>query len=188
MGVVDYALHCMITEFLQGGSLSLRPRRAGRSELQGLHDHRPNYYMDDATPLRLLKQSARIGGLVVVHAENDAIVTEETEQLVRSGARRGATTMARLLSRSRRRSTACCSAEAADAPVYIVHCSTARSVELVRRLWAGRRGLVRDVPAVPAALTTASTRAKTAALHPSRPSGALGEPESVGACQPGRGR
>lgn len=135
VAVVDYALHCMITEFPPGREPELETLvELGVPSFKVYTTYRPNYYMDDATLLRLLKQSARIGGLVVVHAENDAIVTEETEQLVRSGrtAWRYHAMARPAIAEQEAIHRVLFLAEAADAPVYIVHCSTARSVELVR--------------------------------------------------------
>src|SRR5690554_3808923 len=81
--VVDYALHCMITEFPIGREEELKTLiEMGVPSFKVYTTYRPNYYMDDATLLRLLQATARIGGLVIVHAENDDIVTEATQALV----------------------------------------------------------------------------------------------------------
>ena len=97
--------------------------------------YRPNYYMDDATLFRLMKKAGEIGGLVIVHAENDAIVSEATQHLVDIGNTQwryhaqGRPSIAEQEAVNR----VLFLAEKANAPVYIVHCSTAHSVELVRQ-------------------------------------------------------
>jgi dihydropyrimidinase len=97
--------------------------------------YRPNYYMDDATLFRLMKKAGEIGGLVIVHAENDAIVSEATRHLVNSGQAQwryhaqGRPAVAEQEAVHR----VIFLARHANAPVYIVHCTTSHSVELVRQ-------------------------------------------------------
>lgn len=139
--VVDYALHCMITEFPIGREEELKTLiEMGVPSFKVYTTYRPNYYMDDATLLRLLQATARIGGLVIVHAENDDIVTEATQALVDAVQTEwrfhalGRPAIAEQEAVHR----VLFLAGAADAPVYIVHCTTARSVEMVRE--AAQRG------------------------------------------------
>jgi dihydropyrimidinase len=134
VAAVDYALHCMITD--------LPPDKEG--ELQDLIDlgvssiklyttYRPNYYAGDATILRLLEAAARHGILTLVHCENDALVTAATQRLVAAGKvglshhgeARPPLAEAEAVNRT------LFLADAAGAPVYIVHCSVAASVRLV---------------------------------------------------------
>lgn len=139
--VVDYALHCMITEFPTAREHELqRLVELGVPSFKVYTTYRPNYYMDDATLLRLLRKAAEIGGLVIVHAENDAIVTAETEHLVNTSrtAWRFHPLARPAIAEQEAIHRVLFLAEAVQAPVYIVHCSTARSVELVRE--AARRG------------------------------------------------
>ncbi len=132
--VIDYGLHCMVTD--------LPPAREG--ELDELVElgvpsiklyttYRPNYYADDATFFRLLKAAGERDMLTAVHCENDALVTAATEALVTAGE-------TGLVNHGRARPAlgeveavhrVLFLAQAAKAPVYIVHCSVARSVELV---------------------------------------------------------
>ncbi len=132
--IIDYALHCMITDFPIGTELSLQTLvDLGVPSFKVYTTYRPNYYMDDATLLRLLKRSREVGGLVMVHAENDAMVTEATEHLVNTS--RTAWRFHPLgrppLAEQEAIHRVLFLAEEARAPVYIVHCSTGRSVELV---------------------------------------------------------
>ncbi len=134
--IIDYALHCMVTDLPPG------TEEAGLAALVELGvpsfklytTYRPNYYADDATILRILRASVKVGGLVIVHCENDALVSAATQALVQRGdigwrfhaAGRPALAeqeaVARLLFL----------ADAVGAPIYIVHCSTARSIALVQ--------------------------------------------------------
>lgn len=133
--IVDYALHCMVTELPIGSEDSLRTLiEMGLPSFKIYTTYRPNYYMDDATILRLMRKAVEIGGLVIVHAENDAMVTEATEHLVNTG-RTG--WQYHPLSRPPEAEQEAVNrilflARLADAPVYIVHCTTGLSVELVR--------------------------------------------------------
>jgi dihydropyrimidinase len=139
--IVDYALHCMVTEFPTGAEASLQTLiDRGLPSLKIYTTYRPNYYMDDATILRLMAEAAQIGGLVIVHAENDAIVSEATGHLVQTG-RTGWQFHAQgrpALAEQEAVNRILFLAEAANAPVYIVHCTTGRSIELVTE--AARNG------------------------------------------------
>ena len=133
--VVDYALHCMITEFHSGMELTLHTLvEMGVPSFKIYTTYRPNYYMDDATMFRLFRKAREVGGLVIVHAENDAMVTEATESLVNTTRTSwrfhplGRPPIAEQEAIHR----VLFLANEAQAPVYIVHCSTARSVEMVR--------------------------------------------------------
>ncbi len=132
--IIDYALHCMVTEFPIGAEASLQTLiDRGLPSLKIYTTYRPNYYMDDATILRLMAESARIGGLVIIHAENDAIVGEATGHLVQTG-QTGWQFHAQArpaLAEQEAVNRILFLAEAANAPVYIVHCTTGRSIELV---------------------------------------------------------
>jgi dihydropyrimidinase len=133
--VVDYALHCMITEFPIGAELALQALvDLGVPSFKIYTTYRPNYYMEDATILRLLRKAREVGGLVIVHAENDSMVTEATQHLVntsRTGWRfhpLGRPPIAEQEAIHRLLFLA----KEANAPIYIVHCTTGRSVEMIR--------------------------------------------------------
>lgn len=129
---IDYALHLMTIDLPGFTHLPSLPR-LGISSLKLYTTYRPNYYADDATLVRVLRESVEAGLLVTVHCENDALVTAATAQLVAKGQ-----TTWRYHAQAR---PALAEQEAAhrvlflahqvNAPVYIVHCSTARTVELV---------------------------------------------------------
>jgi len=133
---IDYGLHCMITDLPPQREQELGDLvRLGVPSVKLYTTYRPNYYASDDVIWRLLRASISAGLLVTVHCENDALVTAVTDDLVA----RGQTTW-RYHARSRPALAeqeaihrVLFLAEAARAPVYIVHCSTSRSVELVRQ-------------------------------------------------------
>ncbi len=86
---IDYALHCMLTvlpdkdEALDAWMQDLRD--AGVSAIKIYTTYRPNYYQNDAELLRSMRAAARADLVVMVHAENDAIVSDATQRLVAAG-------------------------------------------------------------------------------------------------------
>jgi len=138
---VDFALHCMVTDLPRGreGDLVQLPE-LGVTSVKVYTTYRPNYYFDDDALLRILEASVEAGVLVMVHAENDALVTAATAELVSQGctAWRYHPQSRPALAEVEAVHRALFLADIAGAPVYIVHCSTGRSVELIRQ--ARRRG------------------------------------------------
>jgi dihydropyrimidinase len=132
--VIDYAFHVMVTDLGPGREGELADLvELGVPSVKLYTTYRPNYFADDATILRLMETCADLGLSPLVHCENDALVTAQTQALVAAGetgwcyhglarpalAEQEAVQRVLLL------------AEAAGCPVHIVHCSTARSVALV---------------------------------------------------------
>ena len=145
--VIDYGLHCMITDLPPGRedelgelvelglpSIKLYTTYRVLSPSKG----KPNYYADDATLTRLLRAAGERGILTTVHCENDALVTAATKALVEAGdvglANHGRARPA--LAEVKAVNRVLFLAQSVHAPVYIVHCSVARSVELVAQAWA----------------------------------------------------
>jgi dihydropyrimidinase len=133
---IDYGLHCMITDLRRGREEELGDLiRMGVPSVKVYTTYRPNYYADDDLILRLLRASASAGMLVTLHCENDALVTAATADLVARNQTtwqyhgRGRPALAEQEAAQRTLFLA----EAAGAPAYIVHCSTGRTVELVRQ-------------------------------------------------------
>ncbi|HEY73375.1 MAG: dihydropyrimidinase [Anaerolineaceae bacterium 4572_32.2] len=142
--VIDYGFHVMVTdlppgregelaELIELGTPSVKLYTTYRIKEKRSGSYRPNYYADDATILRLMETCADLGLLPLVHCENDALVTAQTEALVAAGE-----TGWRYHGRSRPAlaeqeaiQRVLFLAEAAGCPVHICHCSTARSVALV---------------------------------------------------------
>jgi dihydropyrimidinase len=132
--VIDYALHVMVTDLPPGREAELADLvELGTPSVKLYTTYRPNYYADDATILRLMEACADLGLLPLVHCENDALVTAQTEALIAAdetgwryhGRARPALAEQEAVQR------VLFLAEAAGCPVHIVHCSTARSVALV---------------------------------------------------------
>ena len=133
---IDYGLHCMVTDLSRDRESELGDLvRMGAPSVKLYTTYRPNYYADDDMILRMLRASASAGLLVTTHCENDALVTAATADLVARKQTawryhgRGRPALAEHEAIHR----VLFLAQAARAPVYIVHCSTGRSVELVRQ-------------------------------------------------------
>ena len=140
--VIDYAFHMMVTDVALGQEESLGELvDLGIQSIKLYTTYRPNYYADDATILRLMDAAARNGLICLVHCENDAIVSAQTQVLVSSGktgwryhglarpsvAEHEATLRVLFL------------AETVNAPVVIAHNSTTLTSKLVAE--ARERGL-----------------------------------------------
>jgi len=142
--IIDYALHTMLTVLpdddaeLDNWMQDLRD--AGVSAIKIYTTYRPNYYQNDADLLRSMQAAAKADLVVMVHAENDAIVGEATQRLAAKGetdlshhgeARPG---FAEVEAAHR----VLFLADHARAELYIVHNSMGRTVELVNE--ARKRG------------------------------------------------
>jgi dihydropyrimidinase len=132
--VIDYALHMMVTDLPPGQEDELGAlTELGVQSVKLYTTYRPNYYADDAVLLRLLEAAGRYGLITLVHCENDAIVTAQTQALVEAGKTgwryHG---MARpALAEQEATARVLFLAQAARAPVVIAHNSTARTSLLV---------------------------------------------------------
>lgn len=82
--VVDYGLHMMITDQHAAGKMSTL-KELGVGSVKVYTTYRPNYFQDDAQLLSIMKEAAENDLLVLVHAENDAMVTSATEAFVKDG-------------------------------------------------------------------------------------------------------
>lgn len=132
--VIDYGLHCMVTDLPRGQEGALKELiELGVPSIKLYTTYKPNYYADDAAIFRVLRAAGERGILTTVHCENDALVAEATEALVKAGkvglANHGRARPA--LAEVEAVNRTLFLAQAADAPVYIVHCSVADSVKLV---------------------------------------------------------
>jgi dihydropyrimidinase len=132
--VIDYAFHVMVTDLPPGREGKLADLiELGTPSVKLYTTYRPNYYADDATILRVMETCADLGLLPLVHCENDALVTAQTEALVtadETGWRHHGRSRPALAEQEAVQRVLFL-AEAAGCPVHIVHCSTARSVALV---------------------------------------------------------
>ncbi len=86
---VDYGLHMMLTALPASDTeLDLWMADlldAGVNSAKVYTTYRPNYYQDDAALLRVFRAAARSGVTVMVHCENDALVSAATAGLIHSG-------------------------------------------------------------------------------------------------------
>ena len=80
--IVDYTFHMTA---LDASEQTLDGIRAcphwGISSLKIYTTYRPNYYLDDDAAIKILDCAAKSGLTVLVHCENDAIVTHETQRI-----------------------------------------------------------------------------------------------------------
>jgi dihydropyrimidinase len=134
--IIDYALHCMITDLPHGEEEAILGRLVERGvpSFKVYTTYRPNYYMDDATLLRLMRATARVGGLVMVHAENDAIVTDATQRLaadVKTGWQYHAQGRP-VIAEHEAANRVIFFAAQSGTPLYIVHCTSWETVQAVK--------------------------------------------------------
>ncbi len=132
--VIDYAFHVMVTDVPAGEEDRLGELvDLGTPSIKLYTTYRPNYYADDATILRLLETAGRYGLMSLIHAENDALVTAQTQTLVSEGHTEwryhGASRPA--LAEQEATARVLFLARAAGAPVVIAHNSTGLTSELV---------------------------------------------------------
>lgn len=131
--VIDYAFHIMVTDVPPGqeDELGVLPE-LGIQSIKLYTTYRPNYYANDADVLRLLEAATRYGLISLVHCENDALVTAQTQALLSSErtswAYHGMSRPA--LAEQEATARLLFFAEAVGAPVQIAHASTGRTVSL----------------------------------------------------------
>src|SRR5258707_5367305 len=140
--VIDYGLHCMITSLPYGEDRQIKTLlEMGVISYKLFTTYRPNYYLDDATVLRVMNGAAKYGGLVMIHCENDSMFSEMTNALVAQGktalAYHGQSRP--MLAEEEPVNRMFFWAEVAGCQIYIVHCSSARSVQQVKH--AQQRGV-----------------------------------------------
>src|SRR5271170_1348275 len=139
---IDYAFHCIITDL---GDAQLEEMgtliHEGVSSFKLFMAYPGLLMVDDATIFRAMRQAAKYGGLICMHAENGGAIDVIVQQALAEGKRapkyhaltRPTTAEAEATSR------AIALAEMAGAPVYIVHLSCNEALEKVRE--ARDRGL-----------------------------------------------
>jgi len=140
---IDYAFHMMVTDVPPGQEEVLGDLvDLGIQSLKLYTTYRPNYYVDDAPLLRLLEAAGRYGLTTLVHCENDALVTAQTQALIEAGDTgwryHGMSRPA--LAEQEAAARVLLLAEAARAPVVIVHNSIGATTALVAE--ARERGQV----------------------------------------------
>jgi dihydropyrimidinase len=146
---IDYGLHMMLTA-LPGTDAELEAwmvdlLAAGINSIKVYTTYRPNYYQDDDALLRVFRAAAAHDLVVMIHCENDALVSAARERLVSTGktalAYHGQARPA--LAEVEAANRALFLANRAGEPqVYIVHCSASGTVEQVAQAAAnGQRAI-----------------------------------------------
>ena len=132
---VDYGIHLNITNLGDGWERELDALvAAGVTSAKVYTTYRDTiFYADDWTWYRLMERSGEAGLLVQVHAENDAIVVGKTQELLREGksglAYHG---VARpVVAEVEAVSRGLVFSEQTRSPIYFVHLSSPRSVDLI---------------------------------------------------------
>lgn len=127
---IDHAFHMMVTDVPPGreDELGALPD-LGVQSMKLYTTYRPNYYVDDAAMLRQLEAAGRYGLTTLVHCENDALVTAQTQALIDAGqtSLRYHGTARPALAEQEATARVLFLAEAARAPVTIVHNSTGQT-------------------------------------------------------------
>jgi dihydropyrimidinase len=136
VALIDYSFHCMITDLPYGNEEAMLGRLVERGVpgFKVYTTYRPNYYMDDFTLTRLMSAAKAVNGIVMVHAENDAIVSAATDQLVsegKTGWRFHAKGRPPLAEQEAIHRVAFLS-KTTGAVLYVVHCTTWESISIIQ--------------------------------------------------------
>src|SRR6266705_2375407 len=132
--VIDYGFHITITDLASAPEEAMDEMVAtGVTTFKLLMAYPGTFMVDDETIYRVLRRSARLGGLVMVHAENGIVI----DLIVREAVARGHTAPgfhalprpAILEGEATQRAITL--AAFADAPLYIVHVSCAHALHTV---------------------------------------------------------
>jgi len=132
--VIDYGFHITITDLANAPEAAMDEMvAAGVSTFKLLMAYPGTFMVDDETIYRVLRRSARLGGLVMVHAENGIVI----DMIVREAVAAGRTApMYHALTRpaileGEATQRAITLARLAEAPLYVVHVSCAHSLQAV---------------------------------------------------------
>lgn len=132
---IDFGLHMTLANG-DPQTLAQVPaaRRAGCRSFKTYTTYE-GFRLDDAALLAALEAVAAAGGLVLVHAENDALVTRGRQRLAAAGhtAPHNHARSRPVGSEGEAVERALALAEAAGCPLYVVHISTARGADAVAR-------------------------------------------------------
>jgi dihydropyrimidinase len=133
---IDYGFHLAVTEYEPRHAPEFKKViDAGVTTFKLFLAYPGVFLVDDRTMFRVMQSAGKAGGLTLVHAENGLVIEEMIQNLVAAGKlepkyhaiSRPSVTEADGIYRALR------VAELADAPVFIVHVSTADGAEEIRR-------------------------------------------------------
>jgi dihydropyrimidinase len=132
--VIDYGFHITITDLASAPEAAMDEMiEAGVTTFKLLMAYPGTFMVDDETIYRVLRRSARLGGLVMVHAENGIAIDFIVRETVASGHTaplyHALTRPAILEGEAAQRAITL--ATLAEAPIYVVHVSCAHSLEAV---------------------------------------------------------
>ena len=132
--VIDYGFHITITDLAAAPEAAMDDMvAAGITTFKLLMAYPNTFMVDDETIYRVLRRSAKLGGLVMVHAENGIVIDLLIREAVTAGHTaplyHALTRPAILEGEAAQR--AIMLATLAEAPLYIVHVSCAHSLHAV---------------------------------------------------------
>ena len=132
--VIDYGFHITITDIAAAPEEAMDEMiSAGVMTFKLLMAYPGTFMVDDETIYRVLRRSARLGGLVMVHAENGIAIDFIVREAVAAGHSaplyHAMTRPAILEGEATQRAITL--ATLTDAPIYIVHVSCAHSLQAV---------------------------------------------------------
>ena len=131
---VDYGFHMTITDLANAPEAAMDEMiAAGITTFKLLMAYPGTFMVDDETIFRVLRRSARIGGLVMVHPENGIVIDLLVREAVAAGhtvpAYHALTRPALLEGEATQRAITL--ARQAESPLYVVHVSCADSLKPV---------------------------------------------------------
>lgn len=130
--IVDYTFHMTALDASEKTLSAIDQCRQWHiSSLKIYTTYRPNYYLDDASILSILERAARANLTVLVHCENDAIVTAETARHQDEDILRAYPDMRPPIAEVEAAERVIRLAEYADASVVIAHNSCAETTRCV---------------------------------------------------------
>ncbi len=129
---IDYGFHMTITDLASAPEAAMDEMiAAGITTFKLLMAYPGTFMVDDETIYRVLRRSARIGGLVMVHPENGIVIDLLVREAVAAGhtapAYHARTRPALLEGEATQRAITL--AKQAESPLYVVHVSCADSLE-----------------------------------------------------------
>jgi dihydropyrimidinase len=149
---IDFGLHMMLTRLPDDAELDRWMAwlvEAGVPSVKLYTTYRPNYYQDDAALWRAFSMAAKYDMTVMLHCENDAIVSAATSELVAHGetglANHGRARPAFAEVEAAHR--ALFLARATGCRLYVVHCSVCGTVDQVCEARVdGQRAIAETTP------------------------------------------
>ncbi|MHB8597911.1 MAG: dihydropyrimidinase [Ktedonobacteraceae bacterium] len=131
---IDYGFHMTITDLASAPEAAMDEMiAAGITTFKLLMAYPSTFMVDDETIFRVLRHAARIGGLVMVHAENGIVIDLIVHEAVAAGhtspAYHARTRPAILEAEATQRAITL--ATLASAPLYVVHVSCAASLHAI---------------------------------------------------------